>query len=161
MELTLDMFLQNNDEPKIYQIEETLCMPWTLDTFMKLKFEHKNVKDSSDEYGSINNPIIANGVSGSLAILNRLLTTDGARLKYFRNGSTHSLALETLVDEYTVKSVDGKLEMKLYINMYNFFRSTVVPAGLVLKPYDKLTDNEIYFLKEDVWNSTPECTESE
>lgn len=68
----------------------------------------------------------------------------------------HSPALETSVDEYTVKSVDGKLEMKIYIDMYNFFRSTADPAGLTLKPYDKLTDNELYFLKEDVLNSTPE-----
>lgn len=157
IELTLDMFLQNNDEPKIYQIEETLCMPWSLDTFMKLKFEQKNLNLSGeDDYGTLNNPIIANGVPGSLAILNRLLTKDGSRLKYVRNGSTHSQVLETQVDEYTVKSVDGKLEMKLYIDMYNFFRSTASPAGLTLKPYDKLTDNEIYFLKEDVWNSTPE-----
>lgn len=156
IELTLDMFLQNNDEPKIYQIEETLCMPWSLDTFMKLKFKNFDVTSSEYEYGSLNNPILANGVSGSLAILNRLLTKDGARLKYVRNGSTHSTALETPVDEYTVKSVDGKVEMKIYIDMYNFFRSTVSPAGLVLKPYDDLTDNEIYFLKDDVWNSTPE-----
>lgn len=86
VELTLDMFLQNNDEPKIYQIVETLCMPWSLDTFMKLKFEQKNLNVSGDDdYGTINNPIIANARQGSLAILNRLLTKEGARLKYVRN----------------------------------------------------------------------------
>lgn len=112
-------------------------------------------------FGGLRNPITVTGFPCLYSYLNRLRTQSGLPFVYLRKCSRPSLATETRIDCYQIKSVDGHIIMVINIDMYNACNSERAPAGIRLKPISELSEDELATLHEPVRLSVLNFTEDD
>lgn len=84
------------------------------------------------EFGhEVTNPIPVHTVYGNAAYLDRLWTSGGIQVEYFRVGSTRAQNIDGLIDKYEIK-VGGAPIATLFICPYNMKNSDRAPLGFKL-----------------------------
>lgn len=118
----------------------------SLDTIIKLQSQETVKAIKENEYDQPNNEIDSDfglvaekpiftyalkSVDGEENYLNKLLTTNGEKIKYHRHGSTTVPGIHGIIDIYDTFLPSGKFYKTLYINMYGAKDSHKAPAGFV------------------------------
>lgn len=88
------------------------------------------------EFGATSdNPIPCHTISGSTSYLERLRTTDGAKVTYRRQGSFGSKVSSHPVDGYDISHPDGRMLATIYISPYQKRISGKAPRGFTLSAF--------------------------
>lgn len=83
----------------------------------------------------LTNPIPVKGIVAGYAYLDRLLTSDGAKVHYDRIGSFGADVSDHPIDGYKVTAPTGIGEVTIYISPYNKKTSNHAPEGFRLTPH--------------------------
>ncbi|RJP34950.1 MAG: hypothetical protein C4527_01385 [Candidatus Omnitrophota bacterium] len=95
----------------------------------------------------LTNPIPVNGIIGKIIYLNRLRSKYGFKFFYHRIGSFESPITSYPVDKYELVSTDAKIWLLLYFCLYFPRRSSLVPEGLTLESWKKMSDVNKFICK--------------
>lgn len=95
-----------------------------------------------NRFGGLNNPLTFCGFRCLFRYLNRLCTRDGALFTYSRLSGKHSPATETIVDLYELRSLDGNIRTKVYIDVFHPVETVCAPSGLRLRDESELSEEE-------------------
>ncbi|MBA4147045.1 MAG: hypothetical protein H0X66_02945 [Verrucomicrobia bacterium] len=121
------------------KVDSSLETPITIKNFLEGGFGSDSFGCASDEIPSAigefgfdpTNPIPVRGIVSSNIYLERLLTSEGKKVDYKRNGSLIVPNISGNIDEYEI-SQNGRPLCKLYISPYNQRISGRPPRGFIL-----------------------------
>ena len=92
--------------------------------------DEDEIPGGTGEFGiSINNPIPTNTIAGSRVYLNNLITENGSKVTYERQGSTISEKIEKPIDLYSIYDGNKKKIAEIYISPYHKKNSKKAPKG--------------------------------
>jgi len=89
--------------------------------------------NGNGEFGlALSNPIPCHTIVGGYAYLDRLRSSDGAKIKYDRIGSFGSDVSSHPVDGYVISDTNGQKLANIYISPYQKRNSNKAPKGFKL-----------------------------
>jgi len=98
--------------------------------------DEDEIPDGKGEFGySVNNPIPVNTILETHSYLSRLRTLDGEKVRYFKIGSTSSVASLYQVECYKIKNFKDNELAVLYLSPFQKKTSEKAPRGFKLNFY--------------------------